>query len=59
MFLSPVICCQCGHAFDARKPHADLKRRQRNIGLVMNLFGAVGIALVVLYMVMLLRRHFG
>ena len=38
-----VICNDCGHEYDANKPHADLATRKRNLALGINGCGLVGI----------------
>jgi hypothetical protein len=55
-----VICNDCGHEYDANKPHADLATRKRNLALGINgcgLLGIVGvIGLLVLWVLILMRR---
>lgn len=46
VLVRAVICNQCGHHFDARKPEADLARRKRNLALVINGIGGLGILAV-------------
>lgn len=48
IFVSAKCCGQCQHEFDARKPHADLKRRKIVLAIVINAIGAIGIILVIL-----------
>ena len=42
-----VICNDCDHHFDAKKPHADLASRKRNLAIIINGIGALGIILVI------------
>jgi hypothetical protein len=55
-----VVCNDCGHEFDANKPHADLATRKRNLALGINGCGLVGIAgiigLLVLWVLFLTRQ---
>ena len=48
-----VICNQCGHEFDARKPAADLAKRKLYLALLLNGIGAVGILLIIAMLVAL------
>jgi hypothetical protein len=38
-----MICNDCGHEFDLYKPHANLATRKRNLALVINGIGLLGI----------------
>jgi hypothetical protein len=38
-----MTCDDCGHEFDLYKPHANLARRKRNLALVINGVGLLGI----------------
>lgn len=42
-----MICNQCGHHFDAKKPQADLARRKRNLAIIINGIGGLGILAVI------------
>jgi hypothetical protein len=42
-----VICNECGHEYDEKKPHADLATRKRNLAIVINVVGFLGILAVV------------
>jgi hypothetical protein len=42
-----VICEECGHEFDAKKPKADLATRKRNLALGINGCGLLGIVGVI------------
>ena len=42
-----VICNECGHEYDEKKPHADLRTRKRNLAIGINLIGFLGIAAVI------------
>ncbi len=47
MIVKAVVCTQCGHEFDARKPEADFHARKRNLALVINGIGLAGIIAVI------------
>ena len=55
-----VICNDCGHEYDANKPHADLVSRKRNLTLGINGCGLVGIigviGLLVLWIWFVMRQ---
>jgi C4-type Zn-finger protein len=42
-----VICNECGHEYDEKKPHANLATRKRNLAIGINLVGFLGIATVI------------
>jgi hypothetical protein len=42
-----VICNECGHEFDLKKPQANLASRKRNLAIVINLIGGIGILAVI------------
>ena len=42
-----VICNECGHEYDEKKPHAHLPTRKRNLAIVINAVGLLGILVVV------------
>jgi rubredoxin len=42
-----VICNECGHEYDEKKPQADLATRKRNLAIGINLVGFLGIAAVI------------
>jgi C4-type Zn-finger protein len=42
-----VICNECGHEYDEKKPHAHLPTRKRNLAIAINAVGLLGIILVV------------
>jgi hypothetical protein len=42
----PVICEECDHEFDAKKPKANLKKRLVNLAIVLNGIGLLGIVCV-------------
>ena len=46
MLCRAVICNECGHHFDAKKPHADLAARKRNLAILINGVGLLGIICV-------------
>lgn len=46
IFMKAVVCNQCGHHFDARKPQADLGKRKLFFALLINGLGALGILTV-------------
>jgi DNA-directed RNA polymerase subunit M/transcription elongation factor TFIIS len=47
MLCRAVICDDCGHEFDARKPQANLATRKRNLALAINGVGLLGIIAVI------------
>lgn len=47
ILVRAVVCNQCEHHFDARKPEADLARRKRNLAIAINGIGALGIATII------------
>lgn len=51
IIVRAVVCDQCGHHFDLRKPHADLQKRKRNLAIIINGIGALGILMVILMLV--------
>ena len=54
-----VICSECGHEFDAKKPKANLATRKRNLAIGINGCGLVGIlgifALLALWFSMVMK----
>lgn len=42
-----VICNECGHEYDEKKPHANLTTRKRNLAIVINTVGLLGIVSVI------------
>jgi C4-type Zn-finger protein len=42
-----IICNECGHEYDEKKPHAHLPTRKRNLAIAINAVGFLGILLVV------------
>lgn len=42
-----VICNECGHHYDQKKPQANLASRKRNLAIVINLIGGIGIVVVI------------
>jgi hypothetical protein len=47
MLCRAVICNECGHEYDEKKPQANLRTRKRNLAIVINLIGFVGIVVVI------------
>lgn len=47
MVCKAVICNDCDHEFDAKKPRANLASRKRNLAIIINGVGALGIILVI------------
>ena len=47
LVMRPLECERCGHAFDGRKPHADLTKRKLRLALLINGLGALGIVLII------------
>ena len=43
MIVKAVICDDCGHHFDARKPDVDLAARKRKLAIIINGIGGLGI----------------
>jgi hypothetical protein len=43
----PVICEDCDHTFDAKKPKANLSKRLFNLAIVINGIGLLGILTVI------------
>ena len=58
IIVRAVVCNQCGHHYDLRKPHADLQKRKRNLAIIINGIGALGILMVVLGLVALFYFSF-
>lgn len=46
MLCKAVICNDCDHEFDAKKPQANLASRKRNLALLINGIGGLGIIFV-------------
>jgi hypothetical protein len=42
-----VICNECGHEYDEKKLQANLAKRKRNLAIVINAVGGLGIVLVI------------
>jgi rubredoxin len=47
MLCRAVICNECGHEYDEKKPKANLRTRKRNLAIIINLIGFFGIVVVV------------
>ncbi|MCI0703537.1 MAG: hypothetical protein L0241_20850 [Planctomycetia bacterium] len=47
LLCKAVICNDCGHEFDEKKPQADLATRKRNLAIGINLVGGIGILTVI------------
>jgi DNA-directed RNA polymerase subunit M/transcription elongation factor TFIIS len=47
MLCRAMVCDDCGHEFDARKPHANLAKRKRNLAILINGIGLLGILAVI------------
>ncbi len=47
IIVRALVCNRCGHEFDANKPQANLSRRKRNLALLINGVGGLGILLVI------------
>lgn len=47
ILVRAVVCNECEHHFDARKPEADLSKRKRNLAILINGIGAAGILTVI------------
>lgn len=46
MLCKAVICNECGHEYDEKKPEADLATRKRNLAIGINAVGLLGIIAV-------------
>ena len=46
MMCRAVICNECGHEYDEKKPSADLATRKRNLAIGINAVGLLGIIAV-------------
>ncbi|MFQ5733113.1 MAG: hypothetical protein ACE5KM_14320 [Planctomycetaceae bacterium] len=55
MIVKAVICVQCGHHFDAKKPDADLTTRKRNLAILLNGIGALGIVAIIGGLILFIR----
>jgi|GEM_PF-6123321 len=42
-----VICNECGHEYDEKKPEANLATRKRNLAIGINLVGLLGIIAII------------
>ena len=42
-----VICNECGHEYDEKKPQANLATRKRNLAIGINVVGFLGIVTVI------------
>ncbi len=47
IFVRAMVCRQCGHHFDAKKPQADLAKRKLTMALLLNGIGGLGILVVI------------
>ena len=56
MICKPVICNGCGHEFDTKKPEAHLPSRKRNLAIVINAIGGIGIIIVVVLIVLMIMN---
>lgn len=55
MVCQAMVCDECGHEYDAKKPEANLATRKRNLAIVINGIGFVGIAIVLTLLFLALR----
>src|SRR5262245_49280986 len=46
MMCQAMVCDDCGHEFDLKKPHANLATRKRNLAILINGIGLLGILTV-------------
>ena len=58
MIVRAVVCVECGHHYDAKKPNADLPTRKRNLAIILNGIGALGIAAVIGLLVLVVKSTF-
>ncbi len=54
-----MVCDDCGHEFDMNKPQAHLPTRKRNLALLINGIGLVGILAVVGGLALWIMYSFG
>ncbi|MBY0458777.1 MAG: hypothetical protein K2V38_15680 [Gemmataceae bacterium] len=54
-----VICNDCDHEFDTKKPAANLATRKRNLAIIINGIGFLGIATVIGLLVLWIRYTMG
>ena len=47
-----VICNDCGHEYDLKKPEANLATRKRNLAIGINVVGLIGILAVIALLVL-------
>jgi len=47
-----VICNECAHEYDLKKPNANLATRKRNLAIGINLVGLIGILAVIALLVL-------
>ena len=47
ILVNAVICKRCGHQFDTKKPQTDLAKRKRNLAILLNGIGAIGILAII------------
>jgi transcription elongation factor Elf1 len=47
MMCKAVICNECGHEYDEKKPQAHLPTRKRNLAIGINAVGGIGILAVI------------
>lgn len=55
MLCKAVICNECDHQFDMKKPQANLASRKRNLAIVINMIGLIGIIAVIGLLVIWIR----
>jgi hypothetical protein len=59
-FLCRAVTCQdCGHEFDAKKPHADWPKRRVRLALILNGIGLFGIIAVIGGLILLIALTMG
>ena len=51
-----VICNECGHEYDLKKPQANLASRKRNLAIGINVVGLIGIIAVITLLVIWLMH---
>lgn len=47
LMCKAVICNECGHEYDEKKPEANLATRKRNLAIGINLVGLLGIIAII------------
>lgn len=59
MLCRAMECEECGHEYDANKPHANLAARKRNLAIIINGIGGIGILIVLGLLFLALHNSMG